>query len=171
MTFDGTPAHVPPLMVGHFYESSYTEVFTGIGEGALFRGYLGSAWPDRVADPATVFTLPVGREFLTAATEPDFLTAFDNVVKAWPLCGFGCAESGRADELATLDRWWRSDLYVHSAYTLHGGDVLYLPHGRPQRDDSNNDWRRVRLSRGGAEAVAVDLIPSNAQDTSVGASS
>ncbi len=138
---------VSRLCPGDFYDSSRVEVFIGTGPGAVLCGYLGSAWPDRVADPATVAALPVGREFLTAATETDFLTALDNLAEAWTLSGFGLAVSGCDDELATLDKWWRSGLRVGSSYTFDGGRVLYLPEGRPSIDDAENDWRNVTLSR------------------------
>ncbi|WP_414944871.1 hypothetical protein [Amycolatopsis sp. cmx-11-32] len=139
---------VTRLHPGDLYESSHTEVFVGTGPAALFCGYLGSAWPNRVPDPTTVALLPVGREFLTAATEPDFRTALDNLVEAWPLCGFGIAESGYDDELATLDKWWRTDLYVGGAYTFDGGRVLYLPDGRPHTDNTENDWQSITLASG-----------------------
>ncbi|MEU3622550.1 hypothetical protein BS329_03645 [Amycolatopsis coloradensis] len=152
---------VSRLRPGDFYDSSRAEVFIGTGPEAVLCGYLGSAWPDRVADPATVAALPVGREFLTATTEPDFLIALDNLAEAWTLSGFGLAVSGCDDELGTLDKWWRSDLLVGSSYTFDGGRVLYLPEGRPSIDDAENDWQNITLGRvpsaaraGGASTLA-----------------
>ncbi len=152
---------VSRLCPGDFYDSSRVEVFIGTGPAAEFNGYLGSAWPDRIADPSTIAALPVGREFLNATTETDFLTALENLAEAWTLSGFGLAESGYADELATLDTWWRSDLRVGSSYTFDGARVLYLPVGRPKTDDAENDWRNVTLGRvlsvtraGGASTLA-----------------
>ncbi|MEV6905996.1 hypothetical protein [Amycolatopsis sp. NPDC051071] len=153
------PTAVSRLCPHHFYDSSRVEVFVGTGPAAEFNGYLGSAWPDRIADPATVAALPAGSEFLTAGTETDFLTALDNLTQAWPLCGFGQAESSYDYELATLDDWWRTDLYVSSSYTFDGGRVLYLPTGRPSIDNARNDWQSItpaltQLSSHGASTLA-----------------
>lgn len=155
---------VTRLRPGDLYESSRVEVFVGTGPGAVFCGYLGAAWPDRVPDPATVATLPIGREFLTAATEPDFLTALDNLVEAWPLCGFGQAESGYDEELATLDKWWRTDLYVGGAYTFDGSRVLYLPDGRPRTDNAENDWQSITLATGQPPARGDTTLAGRARE-------
>ncbi|MFD5089870.1 hypothetical protein ACFWMR_04675 [Amycolatopsis thailandensis] len=148
---------VARLCPENFYDSSRVEVFIGTGPEAELNGYLGSAWPDRIADPATVAALPVGREFLTATTETDFLTALDNLAEAWTLAGFGLADSGYADELATLDTWWRSNLRVGSSYTFDGGRVLYLPVGRPKTDDAENRWQSITLASGQPSAPDVTL--------------
>ncbi|WP_410658348.1 hypothetical protein [Amycolatopsis sp. lyj-112] len=159
-----TTTAVPRLCPSDSYDSSRAEVFIGTGPAAEFCGYLGSAWPDRIADPATVAALPVGREFLTATTKADFLTALDNLAEAWPLCGFGQAESGYHDELATLHKRWRTDLYAGRSYTFDDGRVLYLPDGRPSIDNAENDWHSVTLATGQPPAHDAITLAGRARE-------
>ncbi|UUV35986.1 hypothetical protein NQK81_21950 [Amycolatopsis roodepoortensis] len=127
------------------HKVSRVEVFLGTGPGTQYVGYLESAYPDGTPDPATVALLPVGRRFLTAATETDFYAALDTLAEAWSMCGFGPAVSGCNHDLATWKTWRRRNLHVGGAYTFDGRRVLYLPDVVRGIDNVENDWHSITL--------------------------
>lgn len=162
MTSQNTTA--TPPSPGDQHKPSVAEVFVGTGPGLRYIGFLESTSPDRVPDPATVAALPVGREFLTATCDADFRTALDALNEAWPMCGFGQAGSGFNRDLATQDKWRRTDRRVSGAYTLDGRRVLYLPDGPPRFDDAENDWHSITLTAGQLTTHRVTTLAGRARE-------
>ncbi|SFB53251.1 hypothetical protein SAMN05216266_1173 [Amycolatopsis marina] len=151
-----------PVTVADRARSVRAGLFLGRGDTSTPIGLL-STYPDTPPpDPATVATLPIGRQLLTATTERDYRAAFVAFAAAWRAGGFGDSHCDHTDPLpdpGTCPPPYgdNTDHWARTAYTFDDGQVLYYrPHPDRRR---GGQWHTITLTDSGASAV--ELTPAS----------